>query len=103
MQPIKLAEGRRSPEEQTANHEVNKILNIEPLYLGSVIRTVSGKDLQEEASYDQSINMHDALSYALTHGLPLKISQEAYNYQRLQLLSNIASTLPNFSLSLNYS
>ncbi|PWT96506.1 MAG: hypothetical protein C5B53_09505, partial [Candidatus Melainabacteria bacterium] len=37
--------------------------------------------------------------YAFTHGLPLKISKEAYNYQRFQTLSSIASALPSFNMS----
>jgi outer membrane protein TolC len=83
----------------TANHEQNKSIDLRPLYLGSVVRTTSEKELEGEERYDQCITLHDALSYALTHGLPLKISKESYNYQHLQTLANLAATLPSFSMS----
>jgi outer membrane protein TolC len=86
-------------ESLTANHDLNKTLDIKPLYLGSVVRTSSARELEGEERYDQRITLGDALSYALTHGLPLKISKEAYNYQRLQTLANIASALPSFAMS----
>jgi outer membrane protein TolC len=87
----------------TANHDLNKTMDLKPLYLGSVMRTASARALEGEQRYDQSITLHDALSYALTHGLPLKISKEAYNYQRFQTLANFASALPSFTMSYSLS
>lgn len=100
IEPIALYKDNYfSPEAATANHSTNQTLDLRPLYLGSVIRTASEKALAEEASYDQSITLHDALSYALTNGLPLKISKEALNYQHFQTLSSIAAALPSFGMS----
>jgi len=89
----------RAVEVIAANHELNKTLDLRPLYLSAVIETSSTKALGEEASYDQSITLSQALTYALTNGLPLKISKEAFNYQHFQTLANVASALPSFSMS----
>jgi len=89
------------PEITANDHEINKVLDLKPLYLSAVIETRSAKDLAREASYDQSITMQEALSYVLKHGLPLKISQESLNYQHWLTLSSIASALPSFGMSYN--
>ena len=68
------------------SHDANKTLNLKPLYLSSVIEMSSFKDLRQEASYEQSITLADAINYVLKHGLPLKISQESLRYQRFQTL-----------------
>lgn len=81
------------------DHEKNKVLDLKPLYLSTIVKTRSGNDLATEASYDQSITMQEALSYVLKHGLPLKISKESRNYQHWLTLSNTANALPNFYLS----
>ncbi len=100
IEPIRFDDNKsRSPEVVAANHDQNKTLDLRPLYLASVIETASTKALGEEASYDQSITLGEALTYALTNGLPLKISKEAFNYQRYQTLANAASALPSFGTS----
>jgi outer membrane protein TolC len=102
IEPIRLDDYKEhSPEVVAANHEQNRTLDLRPLYLASVVETASGKALGEEASYDQSITLSDALTYALTNGLPLKISKEAFNYQHFQTLANFASALPTFGTSYN--
>jgi outer membrane protein TolC len=87
----------------TANHDLNKTIDLRPLYLGSVLRTNASRDFEGEERYDQCITLHDALSYALTHGLPLKISKESSNYQHLQTIANIAQALPSWSMSYSQS
>jgi outer membrane protein TolC len=101
IEPIKLES--YSPDVVAANHEQNKTLDLRPLYLASAIETASTKALGQEASYDQSITLSDALTYALTNGLPLKISKEAFNYQHFQTLANVAAALPSFGMSYNIS
>jgi outer membrane protein TolC len=102
IEPIRLDDNNaRSPDVVAANHEQNKTLDLRPLYLVSVVETASTKALGEEASYDQSITLGEALTYALTNGLPLKISKEAFNYQHYQTLANVASALPSFGMSYN--
>lgn len=104
IEPIRLNDvNARSPEVVAANHDQNKTLDLRPLYLASVIETSSTKALGTEASYDQSITLSEALTYALTNGLPLKISKEAFNYQHYQTLANVASALPSFGTSYNIS
>ncbi len=87
------------PEITINNHDANKVLDLKPLYLSTIVKTQSADDLACEPSYDQSITIQEALSYVLKHGLQLKISQESLNYQHWLTLSNVASALPSFSMS----
>jgi len=101
--PIAQAENEAPhlPEITLSNHDANKTLDLKPLYLSTIVKTLSAGDLAAEPSYDQSITIQEALSYVLKHGLPLKISQESLNYQHWLTLSNVANALPSFFMSYN--
>jgi len=94
-----LDESPHLPEIKIKDHDANKTLDLTPLYLSTIVKTRSANDLANEASYDQSITMQEALSYVLNHGLPMKISKESLNYQHWLTLSNIANALPNLYMS----
>ncbi len=94
-----LDENPHLPEIKIKDHDANKTLDLTPLYLSTIVKTRSANDLANEASYDQSITMAEALSYVLNHGLPLKISKESFNYQHWLTLSNAANALPNLYMS----
>ncbi len=99
--PIELAQAGGAPgrELESSSHSANGILDLKPLYLGSVMITSSSRAIAEEPRYDQSITLAEAINYVLLHGLPIKISRESLKYQRYQTFSNIAAGLPSFTMS----
>ncbi len=97
--PIKLPD----PNTGTFNHDENKTLNLGQLYLSTSVDMHSFRSLREEASYDQTITLKDAINYVLNHGMQIKISAESMNYQKLQTVSAIGSFLPTFYMSYNLS
>jgi outer membrane protein TolC len=86
-----------------SNHEVNKTLNLTPLFLSSKVEMRSFATLRQEAKLDQSITLRDAINYVLDHGMPIKISRESMNYQHFLTLSNLAGFVPSFATTFNVS
>ncbi len=93
-EPITLAEAE-------SNHEANKTLNLSPLYLSTAVEMNSFEALRQEAKYDQSISLRDAINYVLDHGMAIKISRESMNYQHWLFISSLAAFLPSFAMSYN--
>ena len=85
------------------DHNVNKTLNLNPLYLSSVVSMDSFKVLREESKYDQSISLQDAIRYVLDNGMQIKVSRESMNYQHWLTVSALGSFLPTFTTSYNAS
>ena len=85
------------------DHEVNKTVNLNPLYLSSIIEMHSFDALREESKYSQSITLQEAIRYVLDHGMAIKISRESLNYQHWLTVSAVGSFLPTFSMSYNAS
>jgi outer membrane protein TolC len=96
LAPVTLADA-------VPNHEANKTVNLNPLYLSSVIEMHSFDALREESKYSQSISLQDAIRYVLDNGMAIKISRESMNYQHWLTVSAVGSFLPTFSMSYNAS
>ncbi len=52
-----------------------------------------------EAAYNEQITLKQALVYALSNNLPIRISQAAYQSQRYQFFGSVAQALPDFTLT----
>jgi outer membrane protein TolC len=91
------------PPEPSADHEANKHLDMGPFRLSSFIRLSTLQPIKLEASYDEPLTLRDALTYAIRNSLPIKISKESWNYQKLQLFGEAADIvpIPNFGMSYN--
>jgi outer membrane protein TolC len=100
---VTLAEPIRLTDETPINHDANKTLDLNPLYLSTAVEMHSFRALRSETNFDQSIKLRDAISYVLDHGLQIKNSRESLIYQHWQTVSQVASALPNFIMSYNLS
>jgi outer membrane protein TolC len=96
LAPVTLADA-------VPDHEANKTVNLNPLYLSSVIEMHSFDALREESKYSQSISLPDAIRYVLDNGMAIKISRESMNYQHWLTVSAVGGFLPTFSMSYNAS
>jgi outer membrane protein TolC len=101
--PFKLAEPLTSGESTKVEHDVNKTLNLSPLYLNSAVEMHSFGTLRSEATYDQSIRLPDAIKYVLDNGMQIKISRESLIYQHWATMAQTAAALPSFTLQYNLS
>ncbi|MDR3617043.1 MAG: TolC family protein [Candidatus Obscuribacterales bacterium] len=97
MAPITLASSA------PPDHEANKTVNLNPLYLSSIIEMHSFDALREESKYSQSISLQEAIRYVLDHGMAIKISRESMNYQHWLTVSAVGGFLPTFAMSYNAS
>jgi len=97
MAPITLASSG------PPDHEANKTVNLNPLYLSSIIEMHSFDALREESKYSQSISLQDAIRYVLDNGMAIKISRESMNYQHWLTVSAVGGFLPTFAMSYNAS
>jgi len=100
---VTLAEPIKLTDETPVNHDANKTLDLNPLYLSSAVEMHSFRALRSETNFDQSIRLRDAIGYVLDHGLQIKNSRESLIYQHWQTVSQLASALPNFIMSYNLS
>ncbi len=101
FEQTKLIEPITLVEETPANHEANKTLDLNPLYLSTAIQMNSFRDLRAESSYDQSVRLRDAINYVLDQGMQVKLSREALIYQHWATMSLAGSILPSFVMQYN--
>lgn len=52
-----------------------------------------------EATYNEQLNLKQALLYALRNNLPIRISEAAYESQKYQFVSALGNFLPDFTLT----
>jgi outer membrane protein TolC len=86
------------PAEPTMVHDINKSIPIGPFRIGASVQISNLHPIRLEAEYNQPIGLKQALEYALTNSLPIKITRESWNYQKDTLVSNFFSALPLPSL-----
>ncbi|MBX9769859.1 MAG: TolC family protein [Candidatus Obscuribacterales bacterium] len=101
FETTKLVEPITLTETTPANHEANKTLDLNPLYLSTAIQMNSFRDIRSEASFDQSIRLRDAINYVLDQGMQIKLSRESLIYQHWATMAHVASALPSFTMQYN--
>ena len=89
------------PPEQATDHNRNKVLDLGPVRQSTLLKLGSTRPIRLEASYNEPLSLADVLDTAITHSLPIRISQESLNFQRLQFGAQLVDILPNFSTGFN--
>ncbi|MBU6455030.1 MAG: TolC family protein [Cyanobacteria bacterium REEB67] len=90
---------RQLPPEPSDNHQLNKILDLGPLRQSTLLKLSSTRPIQLEANYNEPLSLAEVLDATLKHSLPIRISQESLNFQKMQFLAQAVDVLPNFSTS----
>jgi outer membrane protein TolC len=98
LEPITIA---NPYDEKIHDHNYNKTLHLNPLYLSTAVEMRSFEALRQEASFDQSITLRDAINYVLDHGMQIKISRESMNYQHWLTVAALGGFVPSFSMNFN--
>jgi len=84
-----------------ATHEQNSTLSLDQLRLHSALHSTQFKPIRLEVSFDELINLEEALKYAIQNNLAIKISKDNLNYQKYVLCGSVANALPNFTMAYN--
>jgi outer membrane protein TolC len=84
-----------------ATHEQNSVLSMDQLRLTSALHSDQFKTIQLEVSYDELIDLKEALRYAIDNNLAIKISRDNLNYQHMVLYGQVANALPNLTMAYN--
>ncbi len=94
---------KQLPPEPVLPHSENSTLHMGPFYDGQLVKIRLLQPIELDASYSQPLTLQEALAFAITHSLAIKISKESWNYQRWQYLGTLVTALPipTFSTSLN--
>jgi Outer membrane efflux protein len=82
-------------------HDQNNKLGMDQLRLHNAVHGDSFKPIRLEVQYDESINLEDALKYAVENNLAIKISKDNLKYQHFVLYGQFANTLPNLTMAYN--
>ncbi|MBS1992825.1 MAG: TolC family protein [Cyanobacteria bacterium SZAS LIN-3] len=88
---------KQLPPEQATDHNLNKVLDLGPLRQSALITVDGTRPIRLEASYNEPLSLADVLDATISHSLPIRISQESLNFQRLQFGAQVVDVLPNFS------
>jgi outer membrane protein TolC len=88
---------RQLPAEPSADHELNKVLDLGPLRQSTLLKLSSTRPIKLEANYNEPLSLAEVLDATLKHSLPIRISQESLNFQKMQFMAQAVDILPNFS------
>jgi outer membrane protein TolC len=90
------------PPEPATSHDANKTIPMGPFRLGSSLEIASLKPIRLDVGYNRTISLPEALYDCQQNSLPIRITRESWNYQKITLIGNIFNALPTPSFGAAY-